>query len=130
MNRIRLLFNRLYIYIYIYASSLKWRYGFVHSIYLFVSILFISFFFLSLTRFHPSLDGPAHLYSSFLLNQLVSGNEFLGEYLSINSFYIPNWISHFFLSIFLTVFDVWMAEKILIMLYVAGMAFYLMVNIF
>jgi hypothetical protein len=69
------------------------------------------------------MDGPAHLYNSNILNHLIRGNTTLSEFYSINTVPIPNWTSHFLLSIFHIVLPAWLAEKALLVLYVSGMAF-------
>jgi hypothetical protein len=95
---------------------------FTESKLFFFSILFINLLFLSFTLFYPSMDGAAHLYNSNLLRQIVLGNNAISEFYSISPLPVPNWLSHFVLGIFLFLFPAGMAEKIFIMLYVAGMA--------
>lgn len=95
---------------------------FTESKLFFYSILFANLVFLCFTKFYPSMDGAAHLYNSNLLGQILQGNDAISDFYTISTIPIPNWISHFILGIFILLLPAWMAEKILIILYVAGMA--------
>lgn len=92
------------------------------SDYFFCLVLVLNIVLLCRTRFYPSLDGPAHLYYTNILNELIKGNCALKEFYSINTVPIPNWTSHFILSFFLFFSGAWLAEKALIIIYVSGMA--------
>ncbi|HEY3373057.1 MAG TPA: hypothetical protein VGK10_19560 [Prolixibacteraceae bacterium] len=89
---------------------------------IFYGILVINITFLFYTRFYPSMDGPAHLYNSNLIKQLLVRNSFLGQFYQISTFPIPNWTSHFILTFLHFLFPGWLCEKLLIILYVTGMA--------
>ncbi|KFD38298.1 hypothetical protein AT05_10865 [Schleiferia thermophila str. Yellowstone] len=95
---------------------------FFESKYLFYVTLLINVLLLFSTKFYPSMDGPAHLYNANILLHLLRGNDFLSEFYSINNLPIPNWISHIILLIFQSFLPSWMAEKILLIIYVSGMA--------
>lgn len=95
---------------------------FTESKYLFYSVLFVNLIFLCFTKFYPSMDGAAHLYNSNILYNLVRGNDILSEFYSINTLPIPNWTSHFILSIFHFILPSWLTEKALLIIYVSGMA--------
>lgn len=82
----------------------------------------INIIFLFLCKFYPTMDGPAHLYNSNLINQLIINNSFIEEFHKINTFLIPNWTSHFILSFFRFFFSGWLAEKFLLIIYISGMA--------
>ncbi len=88
----------------------------------FYSVLVINIAFLFFTRFYPSMDSPAHLYNSNLIKHLILKNNFLSEFYQINSIPIPNWISHFILSISKLVLPGWLAEKLLLTFYISGMS--------
>ncbi len=92
------------------------------SKYFFYSILLLNIIFLCFTKFYPSMDGPAHLYNSKILLELVKGNQTLSEFYTINKLPIPNWTGHFILLMFQSFLPAWIAEKILLIFYVAGMA--------
>ena len=88
----------------------------------FYLVLIINIGYLFYTRFYPSMDGPAHLYNSNLVRHLILQNSFVGEFYQINSFPVPNWTSHFILSFFKLFLPGWLSEKMLIVLYISGMA--------
>ena len=94
----------------------------VESKYFFYSILLLNIIFLCFTKFYPSIDGAAHLYNSNILLELLKGNQTLSEFYSINKLPIPNWTGHFILLTFQSFLPAWIAEKILLIFYVAGMA--------
>ncbi len=97
--------------------------SFIESKYFFYLVLCINIILVSITRFYPTMDGAAHLYNSKLLTYLLSGNNFLNQFYSINSISTPNWLSHSIIAATNIVFPIWVAEKILIIGYIAGMAF-------
>lgn len=68
------------------------------------------------------MDGPAHLYNSNIVLNLIKGNNAISEFYSFNNLPIPNWTSHFILTVLMSFLKPWLAEKILITLYVTGMA--------
>ncbi|HET6556481.1 MAG TPA: hypothetical protein VFG54_04145 [Prolixibacteraceae bacterium] len=88
----------------------------------FYLVLIINIAYLFYTRFYPSMDGPAHLYNSNLLKQLVLNNSFISEFYRINPFPVPNWTGHFILSFFKLFLPGWLSEKMLLVLYISGMA--------
>jgi hypothetical protein len=69
-----------------------------------------------------TLDGPAHLYNSNLINILLTGkSELVSQYLMFNEQPVPNWTGHLILSMFNAVLPGIAAEKIFLCLYVAGL---------
>ena len=74
------------------------------------------------TKYYPTMDGPAHLYNSNVLSSLLMGDETLQQFYSINLMPIPNWLSHVILAISGVLLPAYLAEKVLLILYVAGMA--------
>lgn len=90
--------------------------------YLFV-VLIVELSFIFMSFLYPSMDGPAHLYNSNLLRHIISGNQFLTNYYSINSFYIPNWTTNLVLALLMMIFNAAIAEKILVIAYIIGMAY-------
>ncbi len=68
------------------------------------------------------MDGAAHLYNSNILLEIIKGNQALSEFYTINTLPIPNWTSHFILLLFQSFLPAWLAEKMLLIFYVAGMA--------
>lgn len=81
---------------------------------------------------YPSVDGPAHLHNSYLLKQVVGGSDFLNNYFTVNSIFIPNWISHAFMSISMVFVSPFLAEKLFFIFYIVATSFsfrYLIKNI-
>lgn len=66
----------------------------------------------------PTVDGPAHLYNSRIIIELISEkNSALADYFSFNRNINPNWAGHFALSSLMIIFPALIAEKILIISY-------------
>jgi hypothetical protein len=63
-------------------------------------------------------DGPAHLYNSCLIRELISGNQLVSEFLLLKKFPEPNWIGHFLLADLSLLFSPRLAEKIFLGAYV------------
>lgn len=78
---------------------------------------------MSTTRFYPTMDGAAHLYNSKLLEYLLNGDNFLNQFYTLNSISTPNWLSHLIIAAISKLFPIWLAEKLLIIGYISGMAF-------
>lgn len=74
-------------------------------------------------RYYPSLDGPAHLYNSNLLIELLRGNSFLSDYFTINQELVPNWIGHFILGLLKLLFPSEASEKIFLLFYAIGLPY-------
>lgn len=98
-----------------------WQY--VSEGHIFYAVLAINIILLLSVKFYPSMDGPAHLHNSNLLGQLFLGEPELSRFFSINSFIVPNWTGHFILSLFNLFLPAWLAEKVLLIFYIAGIAF-------
>ncbi len=76
------------------------------------------------TRFFPSMDGASHLSNSNIINQLVfHNNQLFHQFFQINPEPVPNWTSHFMISIFTLVVPAFLAEKILILILMTGIPF-------
>ena len=73
--------------------------------------------------FYPSMDGPSHIYNS---NALSTFNKkvmvVLNDFLKCNYIIIPNWTSHIIMSFICLIAPAWVAEKVLLYLYIIGMA--------
>lgn len=76
-------------------------------------------------KYFLTSDGPSHLYNAQVLLDLISGNstEFYSQFYEFNNELEPNWFSHALLIVLLTVFPAFLAEKILLTLFVLGFAF-------
>src|SRR5687768_6062047 len=88
---------------------------------IFYAVLLLNLLPLLVFKFYPSLDGPAHLYNSLLIPEMLKGNEVLESMLKFNSEPVPNWSGHFILSFFNLFLPGWLAEKMLLIFYVTGL---------
>lgn len=76
------------------------------------------------TRFFPSMDGASHLSNSNIINQLIiHNNSLFRQFFLINPEPVPNWTSHLFISLLTIVMPAFIAEKILIIILLAGTPF-------
>jgi hypothetical protein len=91
--------------------------------YIFYIILGINLIFLFTVKYYPSMDGPSHLYNSNLIYHFIKGDcTSLHNFYLLNSIFIPNWLSHLILSLFISIFPAWLAEKALIIIYITGLS--------
>lgn len=73
-------------------------------------------------KFFPTVDGPAHLYNSKLIVELLKeSNSTLNDYFYFNNSVNPNWSGHFFLSLFISITPSFIAEKIVLLIYLVGL---------
>ncbi len=90
---------------------------------IFLTVLLLNIILLFSQRFIPSMDGPAHLYNSRILLSLLQNNSgILNNFFNLHSILIPNWLSHFLLAGFISFIPPWLAEKVLIILYISGLS--------
>jgi hypothetical protein len=90
---------------------------------IFYAVLALSVLLLLTVKFYPSMDGPSHLYNSNLICHLLNGHpSIVGSYFILNKDVIPNLTSYFILSLFNSFLPGWLAEKILLILYLIGIA--------
>lgn len=65
-----------------------------------------------------TLDGPAHLYNAYIIKSLAfNESNIIDQFFMLNEIIVPNWSSHFLLSIFLIWLPSFMAEKLLLFIY-------------
>ncbi|HTB31368.1 MAG TPA: hypothetical protein VK808_05035, partial [Bacteroidia bacterium] len=67
-----------------------------------------------------SMDAPAHLYYSRIINYLYSGNSLINSFFTINKTLSPNLTDHYLLALFNTVFRSTVSNKLLILIFFAG----------
>lgn len=82
-------------------------------------------------HFFPTVDGPAHLYNSNLLNSYFSSaSSTAHNYFQFNAEPEPNWLGHLLLCILNLFLPSFIAEKIVLLLYVflLPVTFRLLVN--
>jgi hypothetical protein len=76
------------------------------------------------TRFFPSMDGASHLSNSNIINQLIfHNNSLFRQFFMINPEPVPNWTSHLLISLCTLVMPAFLAEKILMVILLAGTPF-------
>ena len=90
---------------------------------LFYIVLLTNTALLLTVKFYPTMDGPSHLYNSNLLNELVFNHSSEAHnYFVINKFPVANWISIVILALFNSILPAYIAEKILILIYLFGIS--------
>lgn len=57
-------------------------------------------------------DGAAHLYSSYIIGELLKGNEFYGKFFELNHFSTPNSSTHFILALLVQIFPPLLLTKL------------------
>ena len=65
------------------------------------------------TRWFPTMDGPAHIYTANIVKEILKGNMVFKEFFFL-SLLIPNLTGSLLLSLFQFAFPAWLAEKLLI----------------
>ncbi len=68
-------------------------------------------------------DGMPHLYNAFLIREIVSGNEAISQFVSLNPALIPNLTGHWILAGLLTLFSPAISTKIFVSMLFVGLAF-------
>ena len=72
-------------------------------------------------KFFPTVDGPAHLYNSNLIVELLKNPEStINDFFAFNHNINPNWTGHFLLSLFVSFLPGFLAEKIVLLIYLIG----------
>ena len=90
--------------------------------YIFLFVLVLNLAPVFLVKFFPSVDGPAHLYNSNILNQLLfTPGTPLSAYFMFNPAIVPNWFSSVILSAFNLILPAFIAEKILIIFFLVSL---------
>jgi hypothetical protein len=73
-------------------------------------------------RYFPTADGPTHLYNAWLWKaMLLAPGHPAHQALAFNPNPEPNYLSHLLLAGLLTLGPPWLAEKLLLLLYVVGL---------
>ena len=89
--------------------------------YVFVALILLNLFPILSNKFFPTMDGPAHLYNSNLLKEIITNpSTKLLSYYSFND-QIVNWLDHVLLTSFLLILPAYLAEKLLLFIYIAGL---------
>ena len=80
---------------------------------LFLLLCLANLFPLLYTRWFPTMDGPAHIYTANIVKEILKGNMVFKEFFFL-SLLIPNLTGSLLLSLFQFAFPAWLAEKLLI----------------
>lgn len=67
-------------------------------------------------KYFVNQDGSAHLHGASLMLDLIRGNPEVSQYLTLNSFAIPNASGHWILTVLLLIFSPFIATKIIVTL--------------
>ncbi len=90
--------------------------------YLFYFLIIVNLIPILIFKFFPTMDGPAHLHNSNLIVHLFFNHESpLHQFYSFNPEIVPNWTGHFLLAFFNAFLPAYIAEKIVLVMYVAGL---------
>jgi hypothetical protein len=92
--------------------------------YIFLLIVLLNAWPVFSTKFFLTHDGPAHIYNSVLLRELIFGNDpAIHNIFALNHELVPNMISHVLMALMSCVFPVWVAEKIVLLIYFIGLPY-------
>jgi hypothetical protein len=73
-------------------------------------------------KYFPTVDGPAHLYNSRIITELVTNPKTpLDQYFCFNNHISPNWTGHLILSFLLLFLPAFLAEKIVLLCWLIGL---------
>jgi hypothetical protein len=73
-------------------------------------------------KYFPTVDGPAHLYNSNLIVELLKDCKSpLSNYFVFNNIINPNCFGHFLLSLFASFLPGFISEKIVLLIYLIGL---------
>jgi hypothetical protein len=102
-------------------NSKKWQRA---ELFAFTTVTIINILPFIATKFFPSMDGASHLSNSNIINQLVfHHNNLFSQFFMLNPEPVPNWTSHLIISLLTLVLPAFAAEKILILVLLAGIPF-------
>lgn len=68
-------------------------------------------------------DGSAHIYSSYVISELLKGNELFYKFFSFNSFATPNALGHYLIYLLLFIFSPFLVSKIISTITLLGLPF-------
>lgn len=92
--------------------------------YCFLLITLISLYPIFTSTLFPTLDGPAHLHNANLINALLFNEpSIINDFIEINPEPVPNWLGHFILSFFNLFLPAFIAEKIILVIYIIGLPY-------
>jgi hypothetical protein len=66
-------------------------------------------------RYIPTVDGPSHVYNSWVIHELIrGGNSLVAQWYAIDWRPHPNWLGHAVLALLMTIVPPLIAEKLLV----------------
>lgn len=71
----------------------------------------------------PTLDGPSHVNCARLMRECWGGNTLIQGYFDLNPYPEPNLLGHVIMAGTMLAAPAWLAEKVLVVLIIVGMAF-------
>ena len=76
------------------------------------------------SKFFPTMDGPAHLYNGHLLNQLwFHGSPEVFQFFDVNTHTETNWINHIWFAFMFNFFPAFIVEKSFLILYIVTLVY-------
>jgi hypothetical protein len=92
------------------------------EVYYFYFFLLLNLVPVLLCKFFPTVDGPAHLYNSAIIVELIQHcNSPVTNFFDFNNHITPNWSGHFLLASFLFFLPSFLAEKLVLLIYLIGL---------
>lgn len=89
---------------------------------LFIGIALLNMFPVMQGKFFGNMDGASHLYNANLIKELLFGdNPLISSYFTFNPEPVPNLLTHFLLALFNVFLPSFLAEKLLLVLYLLGL---------
>jgi hypothetical protein len=91
--------------------------------YFFFSIAILQMVPYYMLGFIPSMDGPQHLHNTQVLIELAKSNAFIQSFYTLNPVLVGYWTQPFVMSMFNLFMPAIMAEKLMISVYLLGLAY-------
>lgn len=83
----------------------------------------VSIVFILSVKIYPTVDGPAHLYNSQIIKELLFNKSTpFNSYYEFNKVLVPNWLDHFILAFFSTFVPLLWVQKLILVLIILGQA--------
>lgn len=89
--------------------------------YFFLLLVFIHLAPVFLLHYFVTLDGPAHIFHSYLIPRLMSGNTIASDFMQFNTKPVPYWTGQFIVAALSKSFSPNISERILVALYVLAL---------
>ena len=97
------------------ANLNYWLKSILNEKWIFYTLVLVNAWPLFSLQYFPTLDGPAHLYNSLLINEILfNDNSIVTEFFVLNISLLPNWIGHALLSLLRLFLPGHFAEMVLV----------------